>query len=750
METKEEKTIAIELLDRFLTAVKFLWSHLRNPQSLTYYPQEKRKSNLAIYLDNLRWILRYGEINRFYYLYGFDRRDSDNLNNYMAIRPFRRIRDAANSDVWIGGRRANYRCLIQDKFIFGQFLKSLGFPTPDIIALCDKESIIWLDDRQTKSLASILERKELDVFIKELLGERADGVYHVNLNNGTLYIDEQEGTIDDLKGEIKDKCVLQQRIYQHTELSKLYQHSVNTVRIVTAHNGKGPVLVSAALRVGANGKRRDNWSAGGISVGIDIQTGQLKKQGLFRPEFGRRVEIHPDTGVRFEGFVIPCFDQVKQMALALHKFFYGIHSVGWDFAITADGPCLIEANDNWGISVVQIQDNKIKQKYLQTLVGWKEAQKKRVKAEPSPIIHLIKKPFEAIKFLAEHLHNPSIYTYYPEEQRKTDTEIYVDHIKWWLKYGELNHYYYIYGFDRKYGVNQDGYLSKKKFWKLRTKANGTVSIGGRKAVYLCLLQDKFLFGQLLKSLGFPTPPIIGLCNKNTITWFDHRKTEPLENILHADNLDIFIKELLGGCAEGIYSIKVIGRKMFLNGKETTIDKFRTMIKDKCIIQKRISQHSELCRLHPHSVNTLRLLTTIRDGRVLLLSGLFRIGVKGNHVDNWSAGGIAVGVNMQKGALQKYGLFKPDYGRKTDCHPDTGIKFENFQIPYFEQAANMAVELHKFFYGVHSIGWDIAITPDGPMFIEGNNLWEMSMFQMLDKDLKKKYYDSLPAFLVRGK
>ena len=32
------------------------------------------------------------------------------------------------------------------------------------------------------------------------------------------------------------------------------------------------------------------------------------------------------------------------------------------------------------------------------------------------------------------------------------------------------------------------------------------------------------------------------------------------------------------------------------------------------------------------------------------------------------------------------------------------------------------------YRSHSIGWDIAITKDGPMFIEGNDRWEVSMIQ----------------------
>jgi hypothetical protein len=37
-----------------------------------------------------------------------------------------------------------------------------------------------------------------------------------------------------------------------------------------------------------------------------------------------------------------------------HNYFKDIHSIGWDIAITEDGPVIIEGNDNWEISLVQI------------------------------------------------------------------------------------------------------------------------------------------------------------------------------------------------------------------------------------------------------------------------------------------------------------------------------------------------------------------------------------------------------------
>ena len=71
------------------------------------------------------------------------------------------------------------------------------------------------------------------------------------------------------------------------------------------------------------------------------------------------------------------------------------------------------------------------------------------------------------------------------------------------------------------------------------------------------------------------------------------------------------------------------------------------------------------------------------------------------------------------------------------HPDNGLVFEGFEIPFFKEAVEMAKDLHSKLYRIHSIGWDIAITPDGPVFIEGNSLWEISLIQTANGGLKKQ-------------
>ena len=49
-----------------------------------------------------------------------------------------------------------------------------------------------------------------------------------------------------------------------------------------------------------------------------------------------------------------------------------------------------------------------------------------------------------------------------------------------------------------------------------------------------------------------------------------------------------------------------------------------------------------------------------------------------------------------------------------------------------------MSFHEKLGDIHSIGWDIAITKDGPIFIEGNDNWELSLMQACNGGLKGEF------------
>jgi hypothetical protein len=337
------------------------------PASQTYYPESPQKSVFEIWLDQLKWYAKFHTFNKYYYLYGLDRKGVSQ-SGYLPFMHFYKIRDQINAVAHIGDYKANYICLLRDKFIFGKYLESLSLPTPKILALCDKHSVRWSDTSVIEPLENLTGRGDFDCFLKQLLSEMAECVYPLAVRQGKLYLDHKEAYIETVRHAIPNKSIIQHRILQHETMNQLYPHAINTVRIVTAFDKDNRVIpLSAIVRIGSGGRHCDNWGFGGIAVGVDLQTGKLADYGMFRPNFGKRADRHPDTGAAFGDFVLPYFKETVELAVTVHQYFYGVHSIGWDFAITPTGPTCLEGNDDWGLPMMQIFEPQILKKYFATL-----------------------------------------------------------------------------------------------------------------------------------------------------------------------------------------------------------------------------------------------------------------------------------------------------------------------------------------------------------------------------------------------
>jgi len=204
---------------------------------------------------------------------------------------------------------------------------------------------------------------------------------------------------------------------------------------------------------------------------------------------------------------------------------------------------------------------------------------------------------------------------------------------------------------------------------------------------------------------------------------------------------VFVKDSNGECGEGIFALQRRKGVLYVNKKETTIEEINSRI-NPClsfIVQERISQHPALNKIYDKSINTIRLETVInpKTKEIEILPPLLRVGTSGHNVDNWAMGGLAIGID-EKGCLKKYGFYKPSFGTKTTQHPDTEVVFENYSIPFFAEAVDMARRFHSELHEIHSIGWDIAITDAGPCFIEGNDNWEISLVQICSKGLQREF------------
>ena len=136
-----------------------------------------------------------------------------------------------------------------------------------------------------------------------------------------------------------------------------------------------------------------------------------------------------------------------------------------------------------------------------------------------------------------------------------------------------------------------------------------------------------------------------------------------------------------------------------------------------ILEEMVVQHPEMAKLCPTSVNTCRIATLLGDKQQGIVYGFLRIG-NGKVMDNVDCGGMAARIDLESGMLKTVGADKA--GNTFEVHPMTGTPIVGFTIPYWEEAKQMCLEAAQKVPQMRFVAWDVAITADGPTFIEGNS------------------------------
>ncbi|MDO4458655.1 MAG: sugar-transfer associated ATP-grasp domain-containing protein [Clostridia bacterium] len=175
------------------------------------------------------------------------------------------------------------------------------------------------------------------------------------------------------------------------------------------------------------------------------------------------------------------------------------------------------------------------------------------------------------------------------------------------------------------------------------------------------------------------------------------------------------------CGNGVEKI----RKTDFESVEKLFDYLRN--KGSAIAEDVIQQHELINAINPGSVNTLRIVTIYRDGESHVIYAFIRIGNGDRPVDNINAGGMCAPIDIDTGIITHVGYDKDRITYKT--HPKTGCPIEGYQIPMWKEAVDMCLEAAKVVPEMGYVGWDIAITPDGPVMVEGNNLPGHDILQM---------------------
>ncbi len=191
-----------------------------------------------------------------------------------------------------------------------------------------------------------------------------------------------------------------------------------------------------------------------------------------------------------------------------------------------------------------------------------------------------------------------------------------------------------------------------------------------------------------------------------------------------------------GGGRGVQKIELESEE---NRKNTVEELFSTYGLD-FIVQEVIKQNEILASLNPTSINSMRILTYLREDEVVILSSVIRIGRKGQVVDNQNSGGIACGIDAN-GVLQKFGFNKA--GEKF-IKSDSGIKFAGFVIPQFEDILSKVKQHHEQLPYFKLISWDATVDVNNSILIIEYNCrgQGITMHQKANGPLFGKYSDEI--------
>lgn len=201
----------------------------------------------------------------------------------------------------------------------------------------------WIDLRLCTfdEFRAFVQREE--TFVAKLFNGR------ISLGTEVVNFPSSRETDDELYERLvlEKKYILEGYLTQHPEVNRIYGKALASVRIHTLKLGDDvQVVLPAHVKFGSRDSTTSNsW---GINCLVDLNSETICSDGLFR---GKKYQLddevlahHPDTQIAFLSAATPGVLEGAELVMAAARLVPEVPFVGWDVALTASGPAIIEGN----------------------------------------------------------------------------------------------------------------------------------------------------------------------------------------------------------------------------------------------------------------------------------------------------------------------------------------------------------------------------------------------------------------------
>lgn len=285
---------------------------------------------------------------------------------------------------------------VQNKARFAEICRDHGLPSVPTLASFDHGVATGED---------LLRHWTQPFFVKALTGNRGAGAEQwCPVDRGWMSSEGRTLVMDELIEVLRStNSIVQPVIEDCGALRQLGSVALSSVRLVTAKGSKiAASVVAASLSLATECGALTGHH--GIQCGIDIQNGTITKVGTNSQAEEDETDEHDKALL---GFSLPFWNECIELVCRAHdQGFPAFVTLGWDVALTSQGPLLLETNVDWGIAPHQLFTGPLGRTSLagviDELLGPPEAgrnsadhQLKQDSRSPSPAPRVVRDPSDA-------------------------------------------------------------------------------------------------------------------------------------------------------------------------------------------------------------------------------------------------------------------------------------------------------------------------------------------------------------------
>lgn len=315
--------------------IKYVLKKLKNMRFKEYFNKAEEigskvnKSKFNILFDMAKCALKYGSGYMDYFEFEFYLLNDEERSTYLTGR--------YNNEIIKKYNKKEYWHILSDKVEFNnRFRDYLGRDFIDLKTASFKDFKEFISNKDKIIVKPVNSCGGKDIEVISLDKDKLKNEYNILKIYNKIVKNEQ--------------FLVEEYIVQNKELSRLYDKSVNSLRVLTFLDDKGKVhIMNTILKIGNNGDV-DNFSSGGMYTFVNEQ-GQVYVPAI--DEKGNIFSKHPISKENILGFNVPNYDLVLPFVTELAKMVPEVRYIGWDIVLTEDGILVIEGNEFPGIFQVK-------------------------------------------------------------------------------------------------------------------------------------------------------------------------------------------------------------------------------------------------------------------------------------------------------------------------------------------------------------------------------------------------------------